>query len=404
MFGAFRCSRDEQNTLEFVDLSGNSSVDARNYTVVACDQCRSRKVKCSGDRYGCQRCQATLTTCTYRSSIKATDQPSSQRRQSTSAPNSSSKPPAKRQQTRRNTDSRSATGDALSRPVDTNQQLPPADTKDGLWTPITSSGPVLHEFLHDWDDFHSKDSQSLDLLQGESINAIPMESTLPDSHDTSSYSPSTTASIIDDDSPSSLVIHPPTTVTSVDSHTSRSRGCGCIRSLADILERVSGDDGSNLDEVDHFDDLLVYLRDGVETCKQVLPCKLCCVCTTNPMFVVTIFQQLATFAQSLCCQLVMYQHKGKTTSIHDVSPLSDIYVGKYHVRAAALHLRLLFPIVSMHIRDLKQILELLQNDIIKGTKAYKSLRAAADVVQTAYSDLQLLVPNVPARRQKMDGR
>lgn len=34
MFGAFRCSRHERNTLEYVDLSGNSSVDARNYTVV----------------------------------------------------------------------------------------------------------------------------------------------------------------------------------------------------------------------------------------------------------------------------------------------------------------------------------------------------------------------------------
>ena len=34
MFGAFRCSRHERNALEFVDLSRNSSVNARNYTVV----------------------------------------------------------------------------------------------------------------------------------------------------------------------------------------------------------------------------------------------------------------------------------------------------------------------------------------------------------------------------------
>lgn len=34
MFGAFRCSEDAGKNLEFVDLSGNSTVDARNYTML----------------------------------------------------------------------------------------------------------------------------------------------------------------------------------------------------------------------------------------------------------------------------------------------------------------------------------------------------------------------------------
>ena len=34
MFGAFRCSKDARNNLEYVDLSGNSRVDGRNYTVL----------------------------------------------------------------------------------------------------------------------------------------------------------------------------------------------------------------------------------------------------------------------------------------------------------------------------------------------------------------------------------
>lgn len=281
-----------------------------------------------------------------------------------------------------------------------SQRLPLGDTRDGLWAPTTSSDPVLHEFFHDWDGFYSKNSQSLDLCLDENTNTIQMVPTLPDNHDTSSYLPSR---ITNDDSPNSLGIHPPTTATSLDSDAPRSRGCGCLRSLADVLERVSGDENSNLDEVGCFDDLLVNLRNGIETCKQVLPCKLCCVCTANPMFVVTIFQQLVNIAQSLCHQLVMYQHKGKTTSIDDVPPLSDIYVGKYHVQAAVLQLRLLFPIVSMHLRDLKQILEILQDDIMQGTKASRTLSAAAGVVRTVYRDLQLLVP--PRRRkdgQKID--
>lgn len=38
MFGAFRCSKDGLNNLEYVDLSGNSSVDARNYTVLVSER------------------------------------------------------------------------------------------------------------------------------------------------------------------------------------------------------------------------------------------------------------------------------------------------------------------------------------------------------------------------------
>ena len=351
------------------------------------------KVKCSGDRYGCQRCQATFTICTYRPSIKAADQPSSQRLPTTPAPDFFSEPPVKRQQTRSNTHARSDTEEVLRRSVDMSQRLPLGDTRDGIWAPTTSSGPVLHGSFHDWDDFYSNNCQSLDLCPYESTNTIPMVPTLPDNHDTSWYSPST---ITNDDSPNSLGIHPPTTATSPDSDAPRSRGCSCLRSLADVLEGVSGDENSSLDEVGCFDDLLVNLRNGIETCKQVLPCKLCCVCTANPMFVVTIFQQLVNTAQSLCHQLVTYQHKGKTT-IDGVPPLSDIYVGKYHVQAAALQLRLLFPIVSMHLRDLKQILEIIQADIMQGTKASRTLSAAASVVRKLYRDLQLLVP--PRRRK-----
>jgi hypothetical protein len=34
MFGAFRCSNGARNNLEYIDLSRNGSVDARNYTVL----------------------------------------------------------------------------------------------------------------------------------------------------------------------------------------------------------------------------------------------------------------------------------------------------------------------------------------------------------------------------------
>ncbi|KUI72653.1 hypothetical protein VM1G_08242 [Cytospora mali] len=64
MFGTFRYN-DSMNEAEYVELSPNSGVDARGYTLVACNLCRARKLKCSGDRNGCDRCLASSSNCTY---------------------------------------------------------------------------------------------------------------------------------------------------------------------------------------------------------------------------------------------------------------------------------------------------------------------------------------------------
>ena len=203
----------------------------------------------------------------------------------------------------------------------------------------------------------------------------------------------------------SLVLTPPATanppVTSVESSSYgcfRNRPCDCIRSLADILERISGDVGSGSDQIDqadsHFDGMLGCLHGGIDTCKQVLLCKHCSVCTTNPMFIVTITQQLAAISQDLCRQLLAYQQKVKTTTAtttmsavgDDTPPLlpsAGIYVGKYQVRSAALCEDFLFGIVNVHVKDLHRLLDHLRNDVKKGTRAFKILSDATDVAKTA---------------------
>ncbi|KAL8727340.1 MAG: hypothetical protein Q9166_006108 [cf. Caloplaca sp. 2 TL-2023] len=266
------------------------------------------------------------------------------------------------------------------------------DLKDGFWT----SGLIFTEFLNDSHNVHPEEPQGLDLNLDESVNALPLVFQMPENQGTPGYSASTAMSIMNDESLNGLLMTPPLTAnptgTPVDLSEHPSRGCECIRSLADVLQKISGDGGSDIDEVDRFDVLLVYLRDGVETYKQGLPCKHCTVHTTNSMFVITIIQQLATISQDLCRQLLTYQQKVKTTSTVDVPPLllnADIYVGKYQVRAKALRLRFLFPIVRMYLKDLKQLLEHLRKDIKKGMKAFKLLNAAAHVVQTASGDWQV---------------
>ncbi|KAL8857420.1 MAG: hypothetical protein Q9178_006047 [Gyalolechia marmorata] len=281
------------------------------------------------------------------------------------------------------------------------------DLKDGFWT----SGLVFNQFLHDPKDAHSDEPQGLESVLGESNDALPPESPIPETQGTPPYSVPTAISIMNDDNLNNFPITPPPTAnptgtpTELPEHTNQ--GCGCIRSLADILQRIGGDGGSDSDEADRFDILLVHLRDGVETCKHVLPCKQCSMHTTNSMFIVTIVQQLATISQDLCLQLLTYQQqKVKDTTTPSTSPTStldmpppppqplflhnaDIYVGRYQVRPAALRLGFLFPIVRLYLDDLNLLLQHLRNRIRKGTKACKLLGAAAEMVQTATGDWQM---------------
>lgn len=192
----------------------------------------------------------------------------------------------------------------------------------------------------------------MDLGINDSANSFLLAFQLPGFRHSSLYPVSAAMSSMDENILNSLVMTPPATnatTFSMDTSDFRSAQCGCIRSLADMLERISGDGGSNID------DLLVYLRDGVETCKQVLPCNNCSVTTTNSMIVVTVVQQLATISQDLCLQLIKYQQKIKTASTIEVPPHlinAEIYLGKYQVRMTALHFETVLPIVSMHIKDL----------------------------------------------------
>ncbi|KAL8891710.1 MAG: hypothetical protein Q9192_005709 [Flavoplaca navasiana] len=384
---------------------------SRAENVYIADGVNGQKLKCNVDQFGCHRCQSKLPTSTHPSSSGSADTSNSKRRQPASKSMSSSNSPpklAKRQQTRRSSDAGPAGGDVPDIQVDLSQPLSSMDLKDGFWT----SGLVFNELLHDPKDAHSNEPQGLEGNLGEKNDAFPSLSPIPETQGTPPYSMPTGISIMNDDNLNNFFLTPPSTAnptgTPTESPEFSNQGCGCIRSLANILQRIGGDGNSDSDEADRFDILLLHLRDGIETCKHVLPCKQCSLHTTNSMFIVTIVQQLATISQDLCLQLLTYQqqqNKNPTTS--SVSPTSstlnmplpppppplflhnaDISVGRYQLRPAALRLGFLFPILRVYLDDLKLLLQHLRNRIRKGTKACKLLGAAAEVVQTARGDWQ----------------
>lgn len=284
------------------------------------------------------------------------------------------------------------------------------DLRDGFWT----SGLVFSELLNDSSDVHSEEPQDLERNLGKRINAFPSAFPIPETRGTPPFSATTAMSTMNDDDLNQFIMTPPPTANSnstpTESFEHKNQGCGCIRSLASVLQKIGGDHGSDTDDPERFDILLVHLRDGIETCKRVLPCKQCSIPTTNSMFIVTIIQQLASISQDLCHQLLTYQREAKDLSTSTASvdittsppPLlhnADIYVGRYQVRLAALRLGFLFPIVRLYLNDLKVLLEGLRERIRKGTKACKLLGAAAEVVQTASGNWQMALNG-----QKIDKR
>lgn len=332
------------------------------------------------------------------------------------------------------------------------------DLKDGFWT----SGLALTELLQDPNDNRPPEPHNQERTLGENVDAIPSVFPIPETPSTPSYLAATTAlSILNDDPIHDFIMTPPPTADPsgrtpmASSSESSSRGCGCIGSLADTLQQLGGDSGGGgggsepTDGDDRFDTLLGHLRDGIETCKQVLPCARCCIPATNSMFVVTVVQQLATVAQDLCRQLLSYQRKAALHNNDDdenhnhhhhhhnnnnnnndnnnnnnndndnnnnnnmnnhnhstttsTSPLflltANISIGRYQVQPTALRLGFLFPIVRLYLNDLHLFLQQLRARIKQGTKACRMLGAVTEMVQTASKDWQMALKGQQTERR-----
>ncbi|KAL9042943.1 MAG: hypothetical protein Q9180_000233 [Flavoplaca navasiana] len=333
---------------------------------------------------------------------------STKRRQPAAESNSSARPPArpaKRQQTKQNTDSGPTGGNERAIEGHRSQKSSSMDRQDGFWT----SGLAFNELLDNLNDAQAAAPQEPERRTGATSDALQCLSPLRETQRTPPSSTTTAMSIINDDNFNDFIKTPPSTTgiptgTPTDSSVHLNRGCECFQSLAGILQKIGGDSGNESDEVDRFDILLVHLRDGVETCSRVLPCKQCSIPTTNSMFIVTIVQQLATISQDLCSQLLNYQHRVKdrtastptststsTSSIDTLPPPlnAEIHVGNYQVRPAALCLGIMFPVVRVYLKDLDVLLARLRDSIKKGTKAFRLLGTASETSKRASEDWQM---------------
>ncbi|KAK3315924.1 hypothetical protein B0H66DRAFT_640848 [Apodospora peruviana] len=353
MFGALRWNEATKDH-EHIKLSSDDSVDARGYTLVACDQCRIRKLKCNGDRNGCSRCLAATpsTVCVYSTKLTARAakkrprlilHPDKPLLDSSPGTHRAEDPKQSAGRTHDNdtayincsglqtspsySESSSASSTSLSAGTANaplrEDTIPPLDCQQITWD--TTFGVFLRHSDFDQDLLGSPcrnldadiDPSFMDM--GDSPGLV-----FPPS---SPFTPTST----DWDSPMVPIAAPAErTVTTMNSITAdyhsqtRSQAtpagnnisCACLGALAQLLEHmdvgggggVSSDDdaaGRRRRRTEDLDTLLMCLARGTRTCSEVLACTHCNACADNSMLVATIAQQLGSAARKASSRLLL---------------------------------------------------------------------------------------------------
>ncbi|OQD80311.1 hypothetical protein PENANT_c037G07215 [Penicillium antarcticum] len=140
MFGTIRYDKDTDSR-EHVELQRADGIEARGYTPIACDRCRSRKLKCSGDKDGCGRCQTASVACTYRDVLSNKDSRKMSKRVCTS--NNQLPIPSPRRASSR------SQPQPLSTEVDRERTRSTSDSEPLNW--LSSSSDAFTESPNTWD-------------------------------------------------------------------------------------------------------------------------------------------------------------------------------------------------------------------------------------------------------------
>ncbi|KAG6366024.1 hypothetical protein INS49_000200 [Diaporthe citri] len=451
MFGTFRYNNSLKEA-EYVELSRESGVDARGYTLLACTLCRARKLKCSGERGGCSRCLASSAECVYgpegdgygngrrtgrskgatrrrhrqtvppKSSTTDDDRPSttSQHGRTTVGVNGPS---------RRSRDAED--GDGRRPDINGSSSAPPDSTKTAsAHIGHPSDGPPSTDWSGDlfgFDDFTDLNGAESPSFGLSSMNS-PVDGTLSNSGFSTtpgpvpslSQPPNTSARAPSTTSASLSVPEDPSPLTAQDQEicfprlglTRPGGGCQCLTTLAGILERLGRYRLGDKPKTDkNLDCLLFCLGTGVDACKKVLSCKVCNACQEHSILLATIAERLPHICNDLCGCLLVHQHKVRAAANTGAPQLpgdpsggnpqresegeltlvdGEISFGRYKIQGAEMHLRLIQNLMALYMTDLLAVLDQLYQRIGQVDGTVGMLDEAREMATTAEWMLQQL--------------
>ncbi|KAI1756774.1 hypothetical protein F4782DRAFT_484072 [Xylaria castorea] len=398
MFGTLRYNSVTKGH-EHVELTGPSGVEARGYTMRACETCRSRKLKCSGDNDGCERCKNMMLTCTYA-------YPGSghgPKRRSTSRP----WPPSNTSPTRRRLQHPSAPEKASS--------------KDDLW----ERGPPSHTALEE---------STIDVWEPPCTEQPDLSSNQTEEEDIESIQGFLTGDVADsatgfDPELLDMVIWPslgswsqsPPSPTAVDRLMPVSSGpawaasmpkssarryiadCHCLHTLAQLLEDTStqwSDKG--------LDTLLMCIGCGIKAYEEALSCAKCNICGENGMLIAVVAQRLSAAATSVAGKLCPAgcSNSSNSSSSNSNSNNSNnnrlgggtagvfdgpIVFGDYQIEIPKIRTSLVYNMTYQHLTDLRMLLGRFKNRLGLKQGSVEIIASAEEMVVKSHSRIQQLL-------------
>ncbi|PKY07674.1 hypothetical protein P168DRAFT_99664 [Aspergillus campestris IBT 28561] len=412
MFGTIRYNKDTKDYEHFNLSTQPPGQDARGYTLVACDRCRTRKLKCTGEEGGCGRCRAASTVCKYTMNTpnRAQRARSSERRSSISPETSmlnmghtNHPAPRLRSNSPKQPSTNTASTGVYPQPSG-GGSVPPARGSDLLPpTPLSSQRPDAtgNTTVCDMDTsslltFDTPDQLALEdfmvpeldvylaATNGMELSGLDVSSGVIPSQ------PSVT------DAGSSIAGGRAISAGPVSAHIPMNRGlnrtadCNCLPNLVELLERLG------LLEVDQIgvDVHLLCLRSAVCICNKTISCRTCTACFDNPILLATISQSLATIAEHVyrsCVHLRDPKFPSRTWEEKEIIwgnyqtgdvLESAIWLGRYRVESPILRNTMVCEAGAMHLAELQQMLELLRGRLGPSRVAVTQVSRAGESTST----------------------
>ncbi|KOC07354.1 hypothetical protein AFLA70_220g001901 [Aspergillus flavus AF70] len=370
MFGTIRYDKNTDSR-EHVELQRADGVEARGYTPIACDRCRSRKLKCSGDKDGCGRCRTASVVCTYRDISSIKDSRKTSKRVCTS--NNQLLTPSPRRASSR------SQLQPLSTEVDQERPQSTSDSEPLNWL---SSSSGFTESPHTWVSSILPMQPTLPAMVDDRTTLehdISCEMAgVPESNDPSSTDVENIFDAVLDTQAAYHHTNTPSEPACLNENTSEKRAgwvslpgsnlssavgasqrtsskCECLNDVARFLEVI----GVESTEA-RADMLLMCVSRGMRICGEAFRCADCSVRGDNGMFLAVVLQQLVTLARTASDKLLAWTHEnrncqGSAAQIHNPT----VWIDQYRIEMPDLKVPLIRHVAVLHLLSLRD----LSNDI-----------------------------------------
>lgn len=139
------------------------------------------------------------------------------------------------------------------------------------------------------------------------------------------------------------------------------QGCDCLGALVKVLENIGKSQTQT--EWTGIDMQLMSLWQAMHTCQQVIACNSCSTCSDSPVLVATIIQLFAGISDelgSICGRSRANNDSSEAHVKEDDMAVGAVWIGRYRLEELAMRLPLVREVVVMHLMEMRAILKKLR--------------------------------------------